>query len=85
MKTARSDPRRPRTPNAHTSTAAGARCALRERGGVKFERQRQKGGGLAAAGLTSVDFLQRLVGEEAEASVRHDTQNSGGEASIQRL
>lgn len=33
MKTARSDPRRPRTPNVHTSTAAGARCALRERGG----------------------------------------------------
>lgn len=40
---------------------------------------------MAAAGLTSVDFLQRLIGEEAEASVRHDTQNSGGEASIQRL
>lgn len=33
MKTARSDPRRPRTPNVRTSMAAGARCALRERGG----------------------------------------------------
>lgn len=34
---------------------------------------------------TCVDFLQRLVGEEAETSVRHDTQDGGGEASIQRL
>lgn len=40
---------------------------------------------MAAAVLTSVDFLQRLVGEEAETGVRHNTQNSGGKASIQRL
>lgn len=40
---------------------------------------------LAAAVLTCVDFLQRLVGEEAEPSVRHNTQDGGGEASIQRL
>lgn len=35
MRTARSDPRRPRTRNVRTSTAAGARCALRERGGER--------------------------------------------------
>lgn len=40
---------------------------------------------LAAAGLTCVGFLQRLVGEEAEPSVRHNTQDGGGEASVQRL
>lgn len=40
---------------------------------------------LVAAGLTCVDFLQRLVGEEAEPGVRHDTQDGGGEAPVQRL
>lgn len=35
--------------------------------------------------LTCVDFLQRLVGEEAETSVRHNTQDGGGEASVERL
>lgn len=40
---------------------------------------------LAAAVLTRVDLLQCLVGEEAETSVRHNTQDGGGEASIQRL
>lgn len=30
-------------------------------------------------------FLQCLVREEAETSIRHNTQNSGGEAPVQRL
>lgn len=32
-----------------------------------------------------MDLLQRLVGEEAEPGVRHNTQDGGGEASVQRL
>lgn len=35
--------------------------------------------------LTSVHFLQRLVGEEAEAGVGNHAQDGGGEASVERL
>ncbi len=32
-----------------------------------------------------MDFLERLVGEEAESGVRHDAEDGGSESSVERL
>ncbi len=32
-----------------------------------------------------MDFLERLVGEEAESCVRHDAEDGGSESSVERL
>lgn len=37
------------------------------------------------SGFTCVDFLERLVGEEAESCVRHDAEDGGSESSVERL